>query len=348
MPEDVNALKEHVITDEEFMQQSALVHDEGVRMMDYAIARYLAEKDGGFLFFYFSGIDLCGHMMWRHADAEHPAHDVAFAARDSAAWSGRSGSTWRDVIADLYLRMDPVIGDLRSKLPEDTTLVVMSDHGFASYRRKFSLNTWLCDNGYLVLKPGKAKELARDDANHRQVDIASGNVDWSKTVAYGVGFNGLYLNRVGRERDDPHTPEDESGIVKPGSEADALLARIARELEALRDGDRRVVVRCDPAAQIYSGPRVAEAPDLLVGYDVNYGNSDESSLGRIPHAVLEDNLGGTFNGSHLMAPEVVPGLLLSNRAVRDGRHALEDLTVEILQRYGIRPEPGMHGAPVLE
>lgn len=348
MPEDVNALKERVITDEEFMQQSDIVHDEGVRMMDHALERYLAQGEGGFLFFYFSGVDLCGHMMWRHSDAEHPSHDAEFAARDSSSWSGRPGSTWRDVIADLYLRMDPVIGDLRARLPGDVTLIVMSDHGFASYRRKFSLNTWLCDNGYLVLKPGKSKEARRDDAGFRRVEIFGGDVDWSKTVAYGIGFNGLYLNRAGRELDDPETPEDETGIVKPGPEADRLLDEIATKLEALRDGERRVVVRCDRAARVYHGPRVEEAPDLVVGYDAGYGNSDESALGRIPNDVLEDNLGGTFNGSHLMVPDVVPGVLLGNRTVRAGEHGLADLTVEILKQYGIPPAPRMRGKPVLE
>jgi hypothetical protein len=109
-----------------------------------------------------------------------------------------------------------------------------------------------------------------------------------------------------------------------------------------------VILRCDVAREIYHGARVDEAPDLLVGYNASYGNSDESTKGRIPHDVLADNRGGTFNGSHLMAPEVVPGVLLSNRAVRTGTHGLEDLTIEILKQYGITPEPGMRGAPVLK
>lgn len=361
MPEDVNALKENVLTDAEFLAQSDLVHDEGVRMMDHALDLYLEQDGGGFLFFYFSGVDLCGHMMWRHHDEGHPHHDARFAAADSSAWSHRPGSTWRDVIEDLYLRMDPVIGDLRARLPADTTLLVMSDHGFASYRREFALNTWLLEHGYLVLREGRERERAEDDPAFAPVYLHVGPepradgtvgfgsaVDWTKTRAYGVGFNGLYLNLRGRERDDPRTPDvDESGIVAPGAEAEALLDRIASELEAERDGDARVVLRCDRAARVYHGARRDEAPDLIVGYNANYGNSDASSTGRIPHAVLVDNLGGTFNGSHLMAPEVVPGLLLSNRAVGEGTHRLEDLTVEILKQYGIAPEPGMSGSPVL-
>jgi hypothetical protein len=152
----------------------------------------------------------------------------------------------------------------------------------------------------------------------------------------------------GRELDDPKTEADESGIVAPGAEADALVDELDAKLLALRDGAARPVLRNDRPAIAYHGARSIEAPDLVVGYNANYGNSDESSLGRIPHDVMADNLGGTFQGSHLMAPEVVPGLLLSTRAVLEGAHGLEDLTVEILKLYGIDPVPGMRGAPVLK
>ena len=94
---------------------------------------------------------------------------------------------------------------------------------------------------------------------------------------------------------------------------------------------------------------------MLVGYDSGYGNSDDSSTGRIPHEVLLDNCPashggklGTFNGNHLMHPDVVPGILISNRPVRDGKFKLEDLTVEVLHQYGIEPPESMKGSPVLE
>lgn len=346
MPEDVNALKEHALTDQEFMAQSELVHQEGVRMLDYALDKYLEDAEGGLLFFYFSGVDLCSHMMWRHFDDAHPIHDPELAAGDSSGWSHRPGSTWKDVIYDLYLQMDPVVGRVRERVGEDALLVVMSDHGFAPYRRVFSLNTWLVENGYLVLKPGETKELARDDPSFKRVFLTSA-VDWSKTRAYGVGFNGLYLNLAGRESDDPKTPENEAGIVRPGAEADALVRELKERLEAVRDHGKQVVYRCDLASEVYHGARASEAPEILVGYNAEYGNSDQSSTGRIPHAVLDDNLGGTFNGNHLMSPDVVKGTLLTNGRVLDGNRGLEDLTVEILKQYGIAPTPGMRGAPVL-
>jgi predicted AlkP superfamily phosphohydrolase/phosphomutase len=351
MPEDVNALKDKALDDREFMDQSGLVHEEGVRILDYALERYVANQGGGLLFFYFSGTDLCSHMMWRHFDEGHPNHDAKFAGENSSSWSKRPGSEWKDVLYDIYLRMDPVVGRVRERLPKDAILVVMSDHGFKTYRRKFSLNTWLLEQGYLVLKPGKTKELPRRDPAFSKVFVSTdaAAVDWTRTRAYGIGFNGLYLNLEGRERDDPATSDDERGIVNSGAEADALVAEIRAKLEALVDEKTgaKVVRRCDPAKDVYHGDRLSEAPDLLVGYDAGYGNSDPSSLGEIPNAVLEDNLGGTFNGNHLMCPDVVPGILLSNVEILPGAHRLEDLTVEILKRYDLPPAPGMRGSPVL-
>jgi predicted AlkP superfamily phosphohydrolase/phosphomutase len=351
MPEDVNALKANVVTVSEFMRQAELVHDEGERMLDFALERFMEKPEGGLLFFYFSGVDLCGHMMWRHADEQHPDHDPALAAEDSSWWSKRPGSTWKDVLHDLYMEMDPVLGRLRERVGEDATLIVMSDHGFAPYRRRVSLNTWLLENGYLVLKPGASRELPEGTPGREAVTI-TGAVDWTKTRAYGVGFNGLYLNLRGRELDNPRTADvDESGIVDPAA-APALLAELKSKLEAWRDadnGDKAVVLRADVASAVYSGQRVPEAPDIVVGYNSDYDNSDEASLGRIPHYVLADNdRGGTFNGSHLMAPEVVKGSLLSNRKVQGGAHGLEDLTVEVLRQYGIQPSDGMRGHAVLE
>ena len=248
------------------------------------------------------------------------------------------------MVEDLYLAMDPVLGSVLDRIDDQTLVMVLSDHGFAPYRRKFSLNTWLLEEGYLVLRDGKARELPESDPKRADVHLFDA-VDWSRTKAYGIGFNGLYLNRVGREA---------QGIVKD-AEVPGLLAELAAKLEALRDNDpgkpwdgERVVLAADIATEVYTGERVAEAPDIIVGYNSGYGNSDEATQGQIPHAVLSDNLGGTFNGSHLMHPSVVEGVVLTNARVRGERAALEDITATILQRYGLPLEPGMTGRSVIE
>ncbi|QDU65838.1 alkaline phosphatase family protein [Engelhardtia mirabilis] len=387
MAEDVNALKEHLLTDAEFLEQCKLVYTERRAMFEHALDRYEDKQDGGLLFFYYSTVDLMSHMLWRHFQADHPNHDAQLAEESTASWSGRPGSLWKDIIYDVYLTMDPVLGRIRERMersPEPWTLVVMSDHGFAPYTRKFSINTWLLENGYLVpkepvwakadeaqLEALQAQGLADDEGyvlgeDGQRVQLTDGrelpksdpaysarvitaHVDWSKTRAYGMGFNGLYLNLAGRELDDPHTDEDESGIVT-ADQRRALLEQIKAELEAIVDPEtgERVILHADIAEDAYANSeRLAEAPDLLVGFNVGYCNSDPASIGYIPHDILADNLGGTFNGSHLMAPEVVSGILLSNARVAPGDHNLRDLTVEVLGFYGIEPIEGMGGHRVL-
>ena len=343
MAEEVSALKDGALTDAEFMQQASLVYDERVRMLDYALDRYAGSSEGGLLFFYVSSVDLALHMMWRHADPEHPFYEESIALQDSSWWSGRASSTWNDVIDDLYLKMDPLLGRVLDRAGDDDLVIVMSDHGFAPYHRKFSLNTWLLEKGYLVLKDGESREVAEDDPAHVQVSVAT-SVDWSKTRAYGMGFNGLYLNIAGREA---------QGIVEAGAEARILAEELVRELESLQDnaanGMRPVVLSADLAEDVYAGgERLAESPDIVVGYDVGYGNSDESSLGRIPKHVLTDNDGGTFTGSHLMHPSVVGGVLLTNGTITSDNPGLEDLTVTLLELFGVAAPDAMVGEPVIE
>jgi predicted AlkP superfamily phosphohydrolase/phosphomutase len=259
-------------------------------------------------------------MLWRHADPKdpdappHPARDPAVAARHAHD------------IERFYRDVDSELGLIRKRLPPETLLIVMSDHGFQPYTRKLHLNAWLRDNGYLALVNAK-----------RVGQIVAGDVDWSRTRAYGLGFNGLYLNLAGREG---------QGIVAP-ADAAAVAGELSARLEALRDpaNGQRVVLRVDHAEDVYSGERRAEGPDLIVGYDSGYGASDESTLGEITEAVLEDNT-SRWSGNHLMAPDVVPGVLLANRKLSGRGYDLTDLTATLLAHYGIATLPGMVGEPI--
>ena len=97
---------------------------------------------------------------------------------------------------------------------------------------------------------------------------------------------------------------------------------------------------------MYRGPRSAEGPDMVVGYNSGYGCSDESTLGEITETTIEDNE-SRWSGSHLMAPEVVPGILVINRKLSGGGHDLTDLTATLLSHYGIEKLPEMTGEPIL-
>jgi predicted AlkP superfamily phosphohydrolase/phosphomutase len=317
MPEDTSALRDGVFGDADYLRQVALVQEDARAMLELALDRF---EPGNATFVYLSDIDLQCHMLWRHADPKdpqrgHPARDPEIAhvhARE---------------IERLYADIDATLARVRERLPEGTLLIVMSDHGFQPYTRRFHLNAWLRERGYLVLENGaRTGRIGLDD------------VDWSRSRAYGLGFNGLYLNLEGRES---------QGIVRP-EEAEVLLAEIAAALEAERDpsNGEPVVLRAYPAAEIFQGERRNEAPDLVVGYNEGYGGSDPSTLGEITEAVLDDNT-SRWSGSHLIDPRLVPGVLLVNTPIAGGEHGLTDVTVSILDHYGLPPQHGMVGRSFL-
>ena len=319
MPEETDALKDRVFDDDDYVGQVALVQEDTERMLDMALDRF---GPGDATFVYLSDIDLQCHMLWRHNDPKHPDAPVHPAMDDLGAAARHALD-----IEGYYADVDHLVGKTMEAVPEGTMVMVMSDHGFQPYTRKVHLNAWLRDNGYLALKEGA-----------RTGQIAIGDVDWSKTKAYGLGFNGLYLNIEGREAE---------GIVPPGK-VDALAAELTQALTRWVDPERdaNIVLEVVRSDEVYSGDRIAEAPDLIVGYDRNYGASDESTLGEITEGVLEDNT-GRWSGNHLMSPRVVPGVVLVNRAIRQGDHDLTDLTATLLAHYGLPLAPGMVGESIL-
>jgi predicted AlkP superfamily phosphohydrolase/phosphomutase len=318
MPEEVDALKDGIFNEADYQKQVRLVQQDTMAMLDVALANF---EKGDATFVYFSDIDLQSHMLWRHGDPKHPGAPP-HPAFDAQAAQGHQGD-----IDGYYQDVDAALGKIRAKLPKDTLLIVMSDHGFQPQSRDFHLNAWLRDNGYLVMKPGK-----------RTGYTVTGDVDWSKTKAFGLGFNSLYINQKGRES---------QGIVDP-TQVDALMKEIGSRLEAYRDpkNGKQVVLEAFVAKDVYTGDRISEGPDMLVGYDRGYGCSDESTLGEITEEVIADNT-SRWSGSHLMAPSVVPGVLLTNRKLTRDGHDLTDLTATLLSFYGIKKLPGMTGEPIL-
>jgi predicted AlkP superfamily phosphohydrolase/phosphomutase len=317
MPEETNALKDGVFDDDDYLKQVALVQRDSRAMLELALDRF---EPGDASFVYLSDIDLQCHMLWRHADPKYPG--LGHPARDSAVAHAHAGDIER-----FYRDVDATLGRVRERLPAGTVLIVISDHGFQPYTRKFHLNAWLRDNGYLVLKEGK-----------RTGHVGLSDVDWSRSRAYGLGFNGLYLNLAGREAEGSVAPE----------QAEALRAELARALEAVRDPEtgEAVVLKVHPAAEAFHGDRVAEAPDLVVGYNKGYACSDPSTLGEITEAVLEDNT-SRWSGNHLIDPSLVPGVLLVSEPVSGEELDLTDVTVSLLDHYGLPPEPGMAGESFL-
>jgi predicted AlkP superfamily phosphohydrolase/phosphomutase len=313
LAEDTWALNEGVIDDATFLKQAYDIDGEREKMFFVALDRLRQ----GTITCVFDGTDRIQHMFWRYLDKGHPA------AR------GTDGGEHADAIEKIYRHSDELIGKVLSRLNKDDLLMVVSDHGFASFRRGFNLNAWLLSKGYLTLKPGGdgSVEWLRD-------------VDWLRTRAYALGLTGMFLNLEGREA---------QGVVRAGEAAAKLKAEIMAALAGLRDEETGQVAinEAFDTATLYSGPYLQNAPDLLIGFNAGYRTSWDGATGVVSGPVFEDNV-KAWSGDHCIDPRLVPGVLFASRKIDRDDPALVDIAPTVLRLFGLDPPAHMDGKPLYE
>jgi predicted AlkP superfamily phosphohydrolase/phosphomutase len=314
MPELVHPLSHQRYGFEEFLAQVEAVRTERRAMYQAELERL----DKGVLAFVFDHTDRIQHAFWATRDPTHPRYDP------------REAQSYAAVIPEMYREMDACLGEAIRRTDKRTLLLAVSDHGFGSFRRQVHLNRWLIDQGFMRLKESQEREgggLFQD-------------VDWRHTKAYAVGFASVYLNRAGREG---------GGIVAQGDRSVAVLDEIAARLQTWVDPDhnQRVVRRVYAGRHIYAGgPLVAEAPDLVLGFQPGYRASWQTALGGAPVAQVEDNQ-SRWSGDHIFDPDCMPGILLSN--IKWAEQPLQgiDIAPTVLSALGLPRPGGMTGRDLL-
>lgn len=307
LAEDTWALNEGVIDEATFLRQTYDVDAERERMFFAGLDRLRQ----GTLICVFDATDRIQHMFWRYLDPSHPAATSAPSAH-------------RDAIEALYVHNDALVGRVLERLEDGDVLMVLSDHGFTSFRRGINLNAWLLEHGYLALKPGcdGTGEWLRD-------------VDWTRTRAYALGLTGMFLNLKGREA---------QGTVGAGREAEQLRGELAAQLSGLIDTEKDGVgiTEVFDTARIYRGPYLGNAPDLLIGYNAGYRTSWRGATGVVAGPVFEDNV-KAWSGDHCVDPRQVPGVLFCTQPITAPNPALVDIAPTALRLFGIEPPPYMDG-----
>ncbi len=314
--EDTSALNSERIDEQSFLDDLDRTMDE-VRA---STLRELDRKDWGLLVSVFTQTDRVAHMFYRLLDPSHPLYDAALAAR------------FGDAVLKVYQRMDGIVGEVRDKLGPDVPLVIISDHGFHSYRTGLNVNTWLKAHGYLV--------QGNVAAGQENADFFPG-VDWSRSKAYALGTGQIYVNLRGREG---------RGIVNAGKEYDALLDEIAKGLEAEVDPatGERFVLKVYKGPETFAGAAPERMPDLQLAFRDGYRSSWRTPLGGIPADLFEPNR-RKWSGDHACsdAPDT-PGVILSTRKLPPGSPAIVDLAPTALKYLGVPVPPEMTGKALLE
>lgn len=267
--------------------------------------------------------DRVQHMFWRYLDPTHPMYDAAGAAR------------YGDSILRVYQRCDRLLGEVLQRVPKDTLVMVLSDHGFHSYKQSVNLNTWFVEQGYIA-RPGKP--LGDKTLN----DLFGGggqfweNVDWSRTRAYSLGLGQVYFNLRGRES---------QGIVDPGEEYKRLSDEIAAKLLAATDPKTgaHIISGVYKRDEVYAGPYLAHAPDLQVGFADGYRVSWQTTLGGTPPGLLYPNM-RKWSGDHCSFDyATIPGSLIVNRRVGAEKASIMDIGPTVLKYFGVPVPREMDG-----
>jgi predicted AlkP superfamily phosphohydrolase/phosphomutase len=273
------------------------------------IEHLLTTREWDFFMFVEIGLDRMHHAFWKYFDKAHPKY-VA-------------GNPFENVGLDYYKRLDEHIGKLIGKVPEDTVIVVVSDHGAKGMRGAFCINEWLIQESYLVLK----------EKPQQVVELEKAAVDWSKTKAWGWGgyYARVFFNVKGRELQgiiDPRDLEREKNDLK-------------RRLLEIRDPNgRRMETHVYTSDELYP-VSIGDKPDLMVYFDDLFWRS----AGTLGHSelYLPENDTGPDDAVHaqdgmfvLYDPELTQTGQVSNVSILD-------VAPTLLTRMGLPVPPSMEG-----
>ncbi len=310
---DTWALNEGALSEKAFLELTYSNHREWENMLFNA----LTKVKKGLVACVFETTDSIQHMFWRYLEKDHPALQ-----------GGEAGMSEK-VIEELYQRMDELVGRVLERIDEKSVLIIISDHGFKSFRRGVNLNSWLYLNGYLNLKDGKKEsgEWFKD-------------VDWEKTKAYALGLGGIYINQKGREA---------KGIVGEGPETKALKQELIRKLSGLKDekADFTAINKIFDRDELPAGPYKENSPDLIVGYNEGYRISWDSVKGKVKGSAFEDNT-RAWSGDHCIDPRIVPGVFFCNKKTNRADPSIVDIAPTALELFGVQVPSHLDGCSLID
>ncbi len=271
------------------------------------VTRYLMKNyDWDFLMVVFGSTDHVQHMFWRYMDEKRKGK------------RGPEIDEYGDIIPHTYRLVDRAVGEILACTDDDTTVILMSDHGGGSIKSIVYLNKWLEDEGLLKFKepaestysslahdmlfyglkkarflmkrflPSRVKGLLKilfpGLKDRAESFLYFSKIDWPNTKAYAYGMYGnININLKGREP---------LGTVNPGSEYEELRKHIITRLKALRDpADGSLVVdEVYRKEDLFHGEHSDKAPDLLVAW------KDYAYFSRVTMDRREDTVfGSLFN-----------------------------------------------------
>lgn len=297
--------------EKEYVEKAVNITQKRVQTVKYLLKTY----EWDFMMAVFPEVDRISHFYWHFWD------------ENSVEYCPSASKEEKNAIVDMYRATDKALSEVLSILPEDTLLLVMSDHGFGAGEYNFNVQTFLMDKGFLFAKAwGYDTESTTDQGGSWFTYSKEGTeyeVDWTKTKAYmaAPGSYGVNINLKGRQRD---------GIVSR-EEFENVRTQVLEQLMTVRhpvsnEPIFREVVRSE---DVYKGKFNKGAPDLiLIPYD--YGIM-------VNHNVVP---GKWFSSPEQKGMHRQEGLIIAagpgvkkNNLIHNAK--LEDIFATVLNHFGL-------------
>ena len=285
----------------------------------FKVAKHLLKtKPWDFFMLVEMGVDRIHHAFWSFMDKDHKKYIP--------------GNSFENSIKDYYKYVDAEIGQLLEIVPEDTVVIVVSDHGARNMDGGICFNEWLIREGYLKLKEYPAEPTP----------IGKLAIDWDNTIAWGEGgyYGRLFMNVEGREP---------NGKVR-SSEYENIRSELIEKIEAIRGPDGNDIgTRAFRPQDLYDEVN-GVAPDLMV-YFGNLGWRSVGTVGLNGIHTTENDTGPDeanhdWNGIFLMnetgcklgnvEPGHLPGL------------KIHDVAPTVLNFFDIPPEKDFKGKSIVK
>ena len=277
------------------------------------VRHFLREKPWDFFMFVEMGTDRLQHGFWKFADPAHSQYEA--------------GGRFENVLRDYYRYVDGEIGTVLNLLDDDTSVMLLSDHGAKKMEGGVCLNEWLLANGYLALKTSP----------NEITPLPPGEIDWEKTIAWADGgyYGRLFLNVKNREP---------RGIVEL-NDYDNCLNDLAAQIAAIPDHrGQPMSTKVLAPAQLYRQCN-GVPPDLLIYFD----DLNWRSVGSIGSGVLHtfDNDTGPDHANH--SPEGIFVMYDPRNPARDPIEqnlCLFDIAPTMLEKLGVEIPSWMIGCVI--
>lgn len=265
------------------------------------LRKFLQDKPWDFAMMHEIGLDRIQHYLWSYSDPTH--HKYV------------KGNPYEGALLEYHKLLDQEIAEVLKLVPEDTVVMVVSDHGGKAMKGAFCINEWLIQNGWMTLKsrPASVTKLEKCD------------IDWTKTKAWAEGgyYSRIFLNVEGRE------PQ---GAV-PQGQLKAVRDQLKAQLEAVPDMYGQPMENLVFAPEEYYPVANGDPSDLMAFF----GDLQYRAAGTLGHSILYllENDTGPDDGVHdwegicILFDPAAPGL------GRVPELSILDVAPTILTKFGL-------------